>query len=96
MYLNVIYVGPNSYGVQTGAKYYFNKDVSDLSLAECAYLAGINNSPNSYNPFSKDADNTEKIKNRTLTVLQKMLELGYISEDEYNSAEKRSKWRFEI
>ena len=86
MYLNVIYVGPNVYGVQTGAKYYFDKDVSDLSLAECAYLAGINNSPNSYNPFSEKNDNTERITNRTLTVLQKMLELGYINEDEYNDA----------
>ena len=40
LYLNVIYVGPNIYGVQTGAKYYFDKEVEDLSLAECAYLAG--------------------------------------------------------
>ena len=87
MYLNIIYVGPNIYGVQTGAKYYFDKDVSELSLAECAYLAGINNSPNSYNPFT-DSDNTELITNRTLTVLQKMLELGYIDEAEYNEAEK--------
>ena len=87
MYLNIIYVGPNIYGVQTGAKYYFDKDVSELSLAECAYLAGINNSPNSYNPFT-DSDNTELITNRTLTVLQKMLELGYIDESEYNESEK--------
>ena len=87
MYLNIIYVGPNIYGVQTGAKYYFDKDVSELSLAECAYLAGINNSPNSYNPFT-DSDNTELITNRTLTVLQKMLELGYIDEAEYNEAER--------
>ena len=87
MYLNVIYVGPNIYGVQTGANYYFDKDVSDLSLAECAYLAGINNSPNSYNPFG-DSDNSELITNRTLTVLQKMLELGYIGEEEYEDAEK--------
>lgn len=36
-----------------GAKYYFNKSVSDLDLAECAFLAGINNSPNSYNPFNE-------------------------------------------
>ena len=85
MYLNVIYVGPNMYGVQTGAKYYFNKDVYNLSLAECAYLAGINNSPNSYNPF-EETDNTEKIIKRTKTVLQKMLELEYINEEEYNNA----------
>lgn len=87
MYLNVIYVGPNVYGVQTGAKYYFNKDVKDLTLAECAYLAGINNSPNYYNPF-EGYDNEEVLTNRTLTVLQKMLELGKIDESEYEEAEK--------
>ena len=90
MYLNVIYVGPNVYGVQTGAKYYFNKDVEDLTLAECAYLAGINNSPNYYNPF-EGYDNEEDITNRTLTVLQKMLELGKIDESEYEEAEKEVK-----
>ena len=84
-YLNIIYTGPNIYGVQEAAHYYFNKNISDLSLAECAYLAGINNAPNSYNPFS-DTDKTEKINNRTKTVLDKMLELEYISQDEYNSA----------
>ena len=47
----------------------------------------INNSPNSYNPFG-DSDNSELINNRTLTVLDKMHELGYINEDEYNDAEK--------
>ncbi len=84
-YLNAIYVGPNVYGVGGGANYYFNKSASDLSLAECAFLAGINNSPNSYNPFS-DKDNSEKIKKRTITVLEKMKELGYINEDECSKA----------
>ena len=85
-YLNIIYVGPNIYGVKLASIYYFNKDISELSLEECAFLAGINNSPNSYNPFNNKTDNTEKIKKRTKTVLYKMLELGYISEDEYNQA----------
>ena len=84
-YLNIIYVGPSIYGVDAGAKYYFNKSASELDLEECAFLAGINNSPNSYNPFG-DADNSEKIRNRTITVLDKMLELEYINEDEYNTA----------
>ncbi len=84
-YLNVIYVGPNIYGVEMGSKYYFNKPISDLSLAECAFLAGINNSPNSYNPFGKN-DTSEKIKSRTKTVLNKMLELGYITNEECESA----------
>ena len=86
MYLNVIYVGPNIYGVGAGSQYYFSKDVQNLTLAECAFLAGINHSPNSYNPFDNETDNTEKIKNRTITVLDKMLELEYITEEEHNTA----------
>lgn len=84
-YLNIIYVGPNMYGIETGANYYFNKSAKDLSLEECAFLAGINHSPNSYNPF-EEKDNKEKIAKRTKTVLAKMLELKYISEENYNIA----------
>ena len=84
-YFNIIYVGPNTYGVSAGAKYYFNKDVSELDLAECAFMAGINNSPNSYNPFS-GKDNSELIKKRTKIVLKKMLSLNHISQDDYNKA----------
>ena len=84
-YLNAIYVGPNVYGVEAGAKYYFSKSAAELKLSECAFLAGINNSPNSYNPF-KGNDNKEKIAKRTKTVLAKMKELKYISENEYNQA----------
>ena len=40
LYLNIIYVGPNIYGVETGAQYYFSKSAKDLSLEECAFLAG--------------------------------------------------------
>lgn len=84
-YLNIIYVGPNIYGVGIGSNYYFDKNVKELSLAECAFLAGINNSPNSYNPFG-EKDNTEKITKRTKAVLKKMLELEYINEADYNEA----------
>jgi penicillin-binding protein 1A len=84
-YLNIIYTGPNIYGVQKASEYYFSKDVSDLSLAECAYLAGLNISPNSFNPFG-EKDNSEKIENRVKTVLNKMKELNYITEDEYAKA----------
>ena len=86
-YLNVIYVGPNIYGVEAGSKYYFSKSANELSLAECAFLAGINNSPNSYNPF-KENSNNEKIVKRTKTVLAKMKDLKYINENEYNEAIK--------
>lgn len=84
-YLNNIYVGPNIYGVEAGAKYYFSKSASDLSLAECAFLAGINHSPNSYNPFVND-DISEKISKRAKLVLGKMKELSYISSQEYDEA----------
>ena len=86
MYLNIIYVGPNIYGVGAGGQYYFSKDIQSLTLAECAFLAGINNSPNSYNPFNNETDNTEKITKRTITVLDKMLELEYITQEEYDTA----------
>lgn len=84
-YLNIIYVGPNMYGVETGSQYYFSKSCTELSLEECAFLAGMNNAPNAYNPFG-EKDNTEKITKRTKTVLAKMLELNYIDEDSYNTA----------
>lgn len=98
LYLNIIFVGGNNInGVALGSEYYFNKDVSTLTLAECAFMAGINNQPNYYNPFSSDnidsatgalkASKAEEIKNRTKTVLGKMKELGYINSDEdYNAA----------
>ena len=87
LYLNILFVGANNlHGVELGAEYYFNKSAKDLSLAECAFMAGINHSPNSYNPYNTNVDNSEKIKNRTITVLDKMKELGYISEEEYQNA----------
>ena len=85
LYLNLIFLGDTVYGVQKGSNYYFNKDAKELSLAECAFLAGINHSPNSYDPFGEDNTQVlENIKVRTKTVLQKMNELGYInSQEEY-------------
>lgn len=89
LYLNILYVGGegNLHGVELGAEYYFNKSAKDLDLAECAFMAGINHSPSRYNPFDESLDNDEIIKNRTLTVLQKMKELGYIeNQEEYDAA----------
>ncbi|MDO5556121.1 MAG: PBP1A family penicillin-binding protein [Clostridia bacterium] len=88
LYLNLIFLGDTVYGVQQGSKYYFNKDAQDLSLAECAFLAGINHSPNSYNPFIKDNEKVlQNIKTRTIIVLNKMNELGNInSQQEYEQA----------
>ncbi len=88
LYLNILFVGSsNLHGVELGAEYYFNKSAKDLDLAECAYMAGINSSPNSYDPFDETKDNAEKIKKKTKTVLAKMKELGYIeNEEEYKAA----------
>lgn len=52
LYLNLIYLGSDCYGVQAAAQKYFDKDVSELSLAECASLAGITNNPSLYGPWS--------------------------------------------
>lgn len=85
LYLNLIFLGDTVYGVEQGSNYYFDKSAKDLSLAESAFLAGINHSPNSYNPFR--GDNEDLIKGRTKTVLAKMYELGKIKSGvEYQKA----------
>lgn len=95
LYLNIIPLGADGgdiCGVEMAATYYFNKSAKDLSVEECAFLAGINNAPNTYNPF-KNADDAEKqaqvmskVKTRTQTVLKKMKELKYITEEQYQTA----------
>ncbi|MBQ2937940.1 MAG: penicillin-binding protein [Clostridia bacterium] len=93
LYLNIIFVGGNNlHGVELGSVYYFNKSAKDLDLAECAFLAGINNSPSKYNPFDESNDNKELIKNRTLTVLSQMKEQGLVTDETvYNEAENKVK-----
>ncbi len=97
LYLNLIFVGGDDInGVELGSIYYFDKSAKDLSIAECAYMAGINHSPNLYKPFEdysseenpeqKKKEMSDKIKNRTETVLQKMLELGYINDEQCKQA----------
>lgn len=89
LYLNLIYMGGNTniYGVEVASNYYFSKNAKDLDLAESAFLAGINHTPNSYDPFVEDNTATlERIKTRTNTVLSKMKELGKISDEEYKEA----------
>lgn len=91
LYLNILYVGGSDmYGVELGAQYYFNKSASELDLAECAYLAGINHAPSAYNPYSTTKDQEavkEMTTSRVLTVLSEMKAQGMIeSEEEYNAA----------
>mgnify|MGYP002615121666 FL=1 len=93
LYLNIIFVGGSElHGVELGSQYYFNKSAKDLDLAQCAFLAGINNSPNAYNPYdtSLDQDKAAQLrKDRTLTVLKEMKSQGMIeNEDDYNNAVK--------
>lgn len=78
--------GNNIYGVQTASKYYFNKNAKDVTLVEAAYIAGITNAPNRYDPFDEANDRTEAINKRVKAVLGKMRELGRVSEEDYNNA----------
>ena len=97
-YLNRIFLGsaPNGLeirGVEAAANYYFNKTAKELTPAQAAFIAGINHAPNSYNPFSeKDHDATlEKIKTRTVVTLEKMHQLGKLTDEEYNTAVEEAK-----
>ena len=81
-YLNTISLGNGICGVQVASNYYFNKDVSELTLTECAALAAITKNPTAYNPESGLEANTA----RRRTVLDKMLELGKITYEEYDAA----------
>ena len=91
LYLNEIFMGGTVYGVESAANYYFDKSADELSLAESAFLAGINHSPNYYNPFDGD-DNEEDIKTRTKTVLGQMLTVTdengqtFINQEQYDEA----------
>ena len=81
-YLNILPLTGTIEGVGAGAKYYFNKDVKDLTLAECAVIASITNNPGRYNPYT----HPKALINRQRTVLWKMHELGFITTDEYQQA----------
>lgn len=83
-YLNSINLGQNTLGVQAASKRYFNKDVSDLNISECAVIAAITQNPSRYNPVSHPEENAKRRKK----VLKNMQEQGYISEDEYQEALK--------
>ncbi len=79
-YLNIIPLGNGAYGVQAAAETYFNKDVSELSLLECAAIAGITQNPSRYNPIYNPKNNTQ----RRQDVLYFMYEQGKITESQYN------------
>ena len=82
MYLNTILLSRNNYGVQAAANYFFDKDVSELSLVECAALAAIPKSPTKYDPQR----NPEQNKLRRDVVLDEMEKLGWITSEECDEA----------
>lgn len=84
-YLNEVFFGQSCYGVVTASRMYFNKDVSDLTLAECASLMGITNNPSMYDP-TLSSWTRENNRERQLTILGAMLEQGKISQEEYDEA----------
>ena len=81
-YLNTINLGQNTLGVQSASKRYFNKNVSELTLSECAVIAAITQNPSGLNPISHPDKNLE----RRDKVLNNMLKHEYITQDEYNAA----------
>ena len=83
-YLNTIPMGHGTYGVEVAANYYFDKSVHELTLLECASLAAITKGPSIYDP----ENNVENNKDRRETVLDFMLEQGYINKDEHDAALK--------
>ena len=81
-YLNTINLGQNTLGIQAASNRYFGKDVSELTIAEGAVLAGVAKNPEGYNPIKNPEDN----KTRTKLVLNNMLEQELITQKEYEEA----------
>ena len=88
-YLNEVYFGYSCYGVVTASLKYFNKDVSELSLAECASLVAITNNPSLYDPLQTDWG-LENNRTRQLLVLGAMLEQGKIDQAAYDAAKEEN------
>ena len=86
LYLNTISFGQGTYGIRAAAQRYFNKDVDELNLTECASLAAIPKSPTYYNPYRNPENNEIR---RNTEVLKEMLEHGLITQAEYNVAVSR-------
>ena len=81
-YLNTVYFGANAYGIEAAARTYYDKEAADLGLPESALLAGIINLPGTYDPFNEP----ESARKRRDTVLDRMLEYGYVTSEEHAGA----------
>ncbi|MFX1673476.1 penicillin-binding protein 1A [Paraburkholderia sp. A2WS-5] len=82
VYMNQIYLGQRAYGFASAARVYFGKDLKDLTLAECAMLAGLPKAPSAYNPVV----NPKRAKVRQEYILERMLELHYITQQQFDAA----------
>ena len=82
LYLNTVYFGQGCYGVETASNKYFGKSVKELTLAECASIAGITQYPSLYEPIENPEENEKKRR----LVLDKMEELGFITDVEHDEA----------
>jgi len=85
LYLNQIPYGTNAYGIESASQTYFNKSAKDLSLAESATLAAMIQAPSYYSPWGT---HTKELINRKNYVLEQMNKLGFIDEQEKESAQK--------
>jgi penicillin-binding protein 1A len=85
VYMNQIYLGQRAYGFASAARVYFGKDLKDITLAEAAMLAGLPKAPSAYNPVV----NPKRAKMRQQYILERMLELHYITQQQYDDAAKQ-------
>jgi len=86
VYMNQIYLGQRAYGFASAARVYFGKDMKDLTLAESAMLAGLPKAPSAYNPVV----NPKRAKVRQEYILQRMYELHYINQQQYDEASRQA------
>ncbi len=86
LYLNQIFMGHRAYGIAAAAQVYYGKSLTDLSLAEHAMIAGLPKAPSLYNPITNEARALE----RRNYVLHRMLELGYITQQDYEDASEQA------
>jgi penicillin-binding protein 1A len=82
LYMNQIYLGERAYGFASAARVYFGKDLKDITLAEAAMLAGLPKAPSAYNPVV----NPKRAKIRQQYILQRMLDLHYITKEQFDQA----------
>ena len=84
-YVNTIYFGEGSYGIEVASKNFFGKSVKDLNIAESAIMAASIQSPEATNPY-KNEESKKRLLDRQKIVLNKMLQLGFITQEEYSEA----------